>query len=164
VRARAQQSAIRYQCRRVGAVDIPIKHWVASLRVSRSRSTRGRDGFASERGRTADENVAPGQALTPGRGRHATTPVHIPLQGWKDILWRTYEQVVEDRLLAVAAGVVFYGLLALLVLTRNDEPMWRSRTLRGPYLIVSSFRNCAKSAWAGVSRSTERISITRPTS
>jgi membrane protein len=32
---------------------------------------------------------------------------------WKDILWRTYEQIREDRLLAVAAGIVFYGLLAL---------------------------------------------------
>jgi membrane protein len=31
----------------------------------------------------------------------------------KDILWRTYQQIGEDRLLAVAAGVVFYGLLAL---------------------------------------------------
>jgi len=28
-------------------------------------------------------------------------------------LWRTYEQINEDRLLAVAAGVVFYALLAL---------------------------------------------------
>jgi membrane protein len=35
------------------------------------------------------------------------------LRGWKDILWRTYEQVGEHRLLAVAAGVVFYGLLAV---------------------------------------------------
>ena len=34
-------------------------------------------------------------------------------RGWKDILWRTYERIGEDRLLAVAAGVVFYGLLAL---------------------------------------------------
>jgi membrane protein len=46
-------------------------------------------------------------------GRHADTPWQIPLRGWKDILWRTYEQIGEDRLLAVAAGVVFYGLLAV---------------------------------------------------
>jgi membrane protein len=37
----------------------------------------------------------------------------MPWSAWKDILWRTYEQIGEDRLLAVAAGVVFYGLLAL---------------------------------------------------
>jgi YihY family inner membrane protein len=54
-----------------------------------------------------------GRALQPGRGRNAVTPWQIPLKGWKDILWRTYERIGEDRLLAVAAGVVFYGLLAL---------------------------------------------------
>jgi membrane protein len=54
-----------------------------------------------------------GRALERGRGRHAASPSQIPLQGWKDILWRTYERIGEDRLLAVAAGVVFYGLLAL---------------------------------------------------
>jgi membrane protein len=37
----------------------------------------------------------------------------IPWAGWKDILWRTYGQIGDDRLLAVAAGVVFYGLLAI---------------------------------------------------
>ena len=47
------------------------------------------------------------------RGRHALTPWQIPWKGWKDILLRTYEQMNDDRLLAVAAGVVFYGLLAL---------------------------------------------------
>src|SRR5438876_4086736 len=40
------------------------------------------------------------------------SPWHIPWLGWKDILWRTYEEIQEDRLLAVAAGVVFFGLLA----------------------------------------------------
>jgi membrane protein len=32
---------------------------------------------------------------------------------WKRILFRTYEEIIKDRLLALAAGVVFYGLLAL---------------------------------------------------
>jgi membrane protein len=53
------------------------------------------------------------RADQPGRGRHAETPWQIPWKGWKDIVWRTYEQIGEDRLLAVAAGVVFYGLLAV---------------------------------------------------
>jgi membrane protein len=48
-----------------------------------------------------------------GRGRRAVAPWQIPWKGWKDILIRTYEQLDEDRVLAVAAGVVFYGLLAL---------------------------------------------------
>jgi membrane protein len=38
---------------------------------------------------------------------------HISRHGWKDILYRTYQQINEDRLLATAAGVVFYGLLAI---------------------------------------------------
>ena len=53
------------------------------------------------------------RAHQPGRGRHAETPWQIPWTGWKDIFWRTYEQIGEDRLFAVAAGVVFYGLLAV---------------------------------------------------
>ena len=35
------------------------------------------------------------------------------MRGWKDILWRTYNQIGEDRLLAVGAGAVFYLLLAM---------------------------------------------------
>ena len=37
-----------------------------------------------------------------GRGRHAEMPWQIPWRGWKDIFWRTYEQIGENRLLAVA--------------------------------------------------------------
>jgi membrane protein len=40
----------------------------------------------------------------------------VPQSGWpfwKAILLRVYEQTSEDRVLALAAGVVFYGLLAL---------------------------------------------------
>jgi membrane protein len=67
---------------------------------------------------SADPAVAPSeQSVRPlsqhGRGRHSTSFFQIPWAGWKDILWRTYEQIGEDRLLATAAGVVFYGLLAV---------------------------------------------------
>jgi membrane protein len=63
----------------------------------------------------ADEPVAlqRRRALERGRGRRAVGPTEIPPRGWKDILWRTYEQINEDRLLAVAAGVAFFGLLAI---------------------------------------------------
>ena len=53
------------------------------------------------------------RAAEPGRGRKAGTPVHIPWQGWKDILLRTYNEILNDRLMAVAGGVVFYSLLSL---------------------------------------------------
>src|ERR1700754_3363454 len=64
----------------------------------------------------AASDLGPGQrgrAKQSGRGRHATSPWQIPWAGWKDILWRTYGQIGDDRLMAVAAGVVFYGLLAI---------------------------------------------------
>src|SRR4051794_30761596 len=52
-------------------------------------------------------------ANEPDRGRTAETPSQIPAKGWKDILWRVYAQIGEDRVLSVAAGVTFYALLAL---------------------------------------------------
>jgi membrane protein len=51
------------------------------------------------------------RAAEHGRGRQATSPWRIPWRGWKDILWRAYEKMNDDRLLAVAGGVVFYALL-----------------------------------------------------
>jgi membrane protein len=53
------------------------------------------------------------RALESGRGRRAEAPTRIPWRGWKDILWRTYQQISEDRLLLIAAGVVFYAMLAI---------------------------------------------------
>jgi membrane protein len=52
-------------------------------------------------------------AREPGRGRTAAEPQDIPPRGWWDIAWRVYEEIDNDRVLAVAAGVTFYGLLAL---------------------------------------------------
>ena len=43
------------------------------------------------------------RAKEQGRGRHAVAPWHIPWAGWKDILWRVYASVNDNRLLAVAA-------------------------------------------------------------
>jgi membrane protein len=48
-----------------------------------------------------------------GHGRFSGSPRQIPRAGWKDILWRTYVRTGDDRLLATAAGVVFFGLLAV---------------------------------------------------
>ena len=62
-----------------------------------------------QRGRSPKSNVPD---PTDGRGRSANSPAEIPAKGWKVVLKRTYEQIGEDRLLAVSAGVVFYGLLA----------------------------------------------------
>jgi membrane protein len=84
--------------------------------VSRTPETRvGRPATGAFGAVRSDEPAAAQhkRAQEFGRGRHAQAPWQIPWQGWKDILWRTYYQISEDRLLAVAAGVVFYGLLAV---------------------------------------------------
>ncbi len=47
------------------------------------------------------------------RGRRAAGPHQIPWTGWKELLRRTYARTGDDRLLATAAGVVFFGLLAV---------------------------------------------------
>lgn len=48
-----------------------------------------------------------------GRGENAEAPTGVPARGWKDIFGRVWEQIGKDRVLAVAAGVTFYGLLAI---------------------------------------------------
>lgn len=46
------------------------------------------------------------------RGRDATRPQYIPFAGWKDILLRTKDELGDDHVSVVAAGVAFFGLLA----------------------------------------------------
>ncbi|HLH94902.1 MAG TPA: YihY/virulence factor BrkB family protein [Xanthobacteraceae bacterium] len=53
------------------------------------------------------------RAAERGRGRKARSPSQIPWRGWKDIILRTFQESQDDRLLALAAEVVFYSLLAL---------------------------------------------------
>jgi membrane protein len=59
------------------------------------------------------ETSPAGAAMQPGHGRRAKSPFAIPWAGWKDIFWRTYQRIDDDRLLATAGGVVFFGLLAI---------------------------------------------------
>jgi membrane protein len=47
------------------------------------------------------------------RGRDAAGPHHIPWLGWKDILFRLWSEVSEDRVGTVAAGTTFFLLLAI---------------------------------------------------
>ena len=59
------------------------------------------------------DSTAAGARPDDGRGRSATKPSDIPTLGWKDIALRVYQGVNEDRILANAAAVTFYALLAL---------------------------------------------------
>src|SRR3954452_25166752 len=49
-------------------------------------------------------------------GRHARTPAEIPAPGWKEIAFRTWKESSKDNVSLVAAGVAFYGFLAMVPL------------------------------------------------
>ncbi|UVD60477.1 YihY/virulence factor BrkB family protein (plasmid) [Rhizobium sp. Pop5] len=46
-------------------------------------------------------------------GRSAATPEAIPLAGLRDVFWRAFHEILDDRVTLIAAGVTFYLLLAL---------------------------------------------------
>lgn len=54
--------------------------------------------------------------LAEKRGRDATSPWAMPLTAWKDVAVRTAKESSSDNVGLVAAGVSFYGFLALLPL------------------------------------------------
>jgi membrane protein len=87
---------------------------VRAYRVDNNSARRSANGAFSASCSSDDAHIVHHKrAEEAGRGRHAETPWQIPWKGWKDILWRTYAQIGEDRLFPVAAGVVFYGLLGV---------------------------------------------------
>lgn len=47
------------------------------------------------------------------RGRDARRPLDIPRPGWRDIMFRVKAELGNDHVSIVAAGVAFFGLLAL---------------------------------------------------
>lgn len=66
-------------------------------------------------GRRSERNASPADRATEGedRGRQATSPSQIPARGWKDILWRVYGNIGAHRILALAAGMTYYSILAI---------------------------------------------------
>jgi membrane protein len=83
---------------------------------------------------------------------------------WKQILYRTYEEINNDRLLALAAGVVFYGLLALFpaitALVSSYALFAKASTISGHLATISSLMPA--SAYAIVDEQVTRI-VTRGT-
>ena len=56
------------------------------------------------------QEVVPDEA---DRGRLAQRPSDIAWRGWWDVLWRVKDQLDEDNVSIVAAGLALYGLLAV---------------------------------------------------
>ena len=105
---------------RSGSLLGPLVSLAASIaivavanRLAGARAT-GTTADAASTPATASSGASlPREAHQPGRGRLADHPAEIPPRGWWDIARRVYDEIFEDRILAVAAGVAFYGLLAL---------------------------------------------------
>ena len=104
-----------------------------------------------------------------GRGRRSKSPLQIPWKGWKDILWRTYERTGEDRLLAIAAGVVFFALLAVFPaitalvscygLFANPSTIGDNLQTLALMLPEGSFRSCRTRSRACWPRATPRSAL-----
>ena len=54
--------------------------------------------------------------LPANKGHEATSPLQIPWAAWKDIAKRTWTRSWQDNVGLVAAGVAYYGFLALVPL------------------------------------------------
>lgn len=50
------------------------------------------------------------------KGHRASSPWRMPAAAWKDVLLRTWKEQSEDNISLAAAGVAFYGFLALVPL------------------------------------------------
>ncbi len=64
-------------------------------------------------GADADNQASSKEFAERGRGRHARKPSEIPGRGWLDVLRRTFQQIGEDNLSIVAAGMGFYAFMAM---------------------------------------------------
>jgi membrane protein len=92
-----QRSGRGHDARHSGNIQAP------SGRSPEARDAKSHAGPEAERKGATEKD----------RGRVAGSPTEIPAKGWKDIAWRAHEEMNKDRILAVAAGVTYFGLLAL---------------------------------------------------
>jgi hypothetical protein len=87
--------------------------WTASRRPGTQRRRSANDAFPDDREEDRDASTSELATEVGDRGRQAGSPAEIPSRGWKDILWRVYGNVSDHRILALAAGMTYCGLLAI---------------------------------------------------
>jgi membrane protein len=92
--------------------------WVAAaaiglLAIGFTRSRVAEPAPAESRPAGGGRRDRPAEALEGERGRFADTPSDIPARGWKDILLRVWQNIARHRILAIAAGIAYYELLAI---------------------------------------------------
>jgi membrane protein len=77
------------------------------------RSPGEKPPFPSTKKPRGDASAVRLASETEDRGRLAATPSEIPARGWKDILLRVFANVSKHRILALAAGMTYYSILAI---------------------------------------------------
>ena len=87
--------------------------WDRLASPDRPAGSRKSDAFPEGRRKTDRDATAGLATAGEDRGRHAESPAEIPAKGWKDILWRVYGNIGEHRILALAAGMTYYSILAI---------------------------------------------------
>jgi len=97
-----------------GAVVLMAATLTAVLAPEERRPSQSheRNPLRERSGDTAPREAAPDKDQN-DRGRRANSPSEIPARGWKDILLRVYSNISEHRVLALAAGMTYYSLLAI---------------------------------------------------
>jgi membrane protein len=99
-----------------GALLLMAATLTAFLAPDEGRPGKASDGRNPLRDRSGDmaPREAPAEIEDPDdRGRLASSPSEIPARGWKDILLRVYSNISKHRVLALAAGMTYYSLLAI---------------------------------------------------
>jgi membrane protein len=110
-----RQKTARWLALGIGTALAGLGAWQATRPKPPRSSKKDVPGRSDDRPEkeNADRATELARSSADERGRHAAHPGAIPLLGWKDIALRTYTEISDDRLLAVAAGVTFYALLAV---------------------------------------------------
>jgi membrane protein len=85
----------------------------AGIKRLQSSPAKDKRPFGEPRSSEEPLEIERRRAQEHGRGRDATHPFQIPWRGWRDILWRSYSEMIADRLLYIAGGVAFFVLLAI---------------------------------------------------
>jgi membrane protein len=119
--ARTPETAASDHCRSLPIAGRPIaEDGETIMEIQRPTSSRAVISLMAIAGLAlalaGSKGKSPPNATPPSddeRGRSAQVPEEIPVRGLRDVFWRLVEEVSDDRVMLIAAGVTFYLLLAL---------------------------------------------------
>ena len=83
------------------------------VEAPKADASAGLPGIADDDAFRSDAADGEGAARQPGRGRRAESPTAIPPKGWWDIARRAFDNVIEQNVVILSAGIAFFAMLAL---------------------------------------------------